>query len=288
MNLLHNKMDTISGRYYIVDNKFYSSENIDFQFNISDYHTYEVLRSTKGVLIFLIDHIERMKEGVEKLDKNARFSRESAIKNLNLLIQQSENFEGNVKLLAKLEKQNVLFAAYGIPHHYPDMEKYREGVLLRTIPLQRPNPLVKQVHVANSILERIKQDQTFDIYESLLVDQNGYITEGSKSNFFLVQGHCIFSAPEENILHGITRKYVLNIAKDKGISIIHKKILENDLGKFDAAFICGTSPKILPIKKVNDTQYDPEHPILKILIESYDTILEDYILKHNSSINSYK
>ena len=128
-------------------------------------------------------------------------------------------------------------------------------------------------------MERIGKDETVDIYESLLVDREGCITEGSKSNFFLIRNNCLFSAPEGTILQGITRKYVLDIAAEKGISVIHQKITMNDLGKYEAAFICGTSPKILPVRKVNAIQYDPEHPILKILIESYNTIMETHI--HN-------
>jgi branched-chain amino acid aminotransferase len=279
-------MDRISGDFYVDDNKIFNSENINFQFNNSAYRTYEVMRCTKGVLVFIDDHLERMREGTARLQKDAWFSKESAIKNLNLLIQQSDEFEGNIKLLGRLDKKDVRFAAYGIPHNYPETKLYNSGIQIRTIPIQRPNPLVKQIHVANSILERIGKDETLDIYESLLVDHENCITEGSKSNFFLIRNNCLSSAPESSILHGITRKYVLDIAAENSISVIHQKITMNDLEKYEAAFICGTSPKILPVRKVNDLQYDPAHPILKILMDSYNTIMETYILNQQTNFST--
>ena len=64
-NLLHNKMDRISTKFYIIDNKLFRSSSIDFQFDVSVYNTYEVMRCINGVLVFVTDHIKRMKEGME-------------------------------------------------------------------------------------------------------------------------------------------------------------------------------------------------------------------------------
>jgi branched-chain amino acid aminotransferase len=270
-------MDKIITDFYVVDHKVYSSKDINYQFNNSSYHTYEVLRCARGVMVFIDDHLRRMKEGIQRLREGATFSEESARNTLFLLIQYNNDLKGNVKLLGKLDHQNVFFAAYGIQHYYPDLTMYSEGIFMRTISIERPNPLIKQIHVAYSISEEIAKNENIGIYESLLVDHKGCITEGSKSNFFLIRNNCLFSAPEDVILHGITRKYVLEIAAAKGISVIHQKISMSDLERYEAAFICGTSPKILPVKKLNDIQFNPKHPILNILMESYSALMETHI-----------
>lgn len=276
-NLLPNEMDIISSIFYVVDNKLYNSNNINFQFNSSSYLTYEVMRCTRGVLVFLDDHIKRMESGIEILGREIQFSRDLAIENLNRLMISNDNFEGNVKLLCGIDKQKLLFAAYGIQHNYPKPELYKEGILLRTVLAVRSNPIIKQVHIADSITRKIGYNRAKSVYESLLVNNEDCITEGSKSNFFLILDNSLFSAPMEDILNGITRKYVLQIAAHKNIEVIHKKISINELDKYEAAFICGTSPKILPVRKINNVNYNPAHPILKVLIESFDLLFKAHM-----------
>lgn len=285
-NLLHNKMDRISTKFYVIDNRLFKSIDIDYHIDVSDYHTYEVMRCTEGVLVFVMDHLKRMREGIKRLKGKANFSEASANSNLLRLIKNVGDFEGNIKLLGKVSDQKVIFAAYGIPHQYPDNELYKKGIRIRTVSIERPNPLIKQVQVANSISEEIEKIKDVDFYESLLVDHNDCLTEGSKSNFFLIRDNCLFSAPDVKILHGITRKYVLKIASQNKIPVINKNINKNELEKYEAAFICGTSPKILPVRKINQIQYNPENPIIKILIESYIDILKQHILQQNSQLNS--
>jgi len=74
-------------------------------------------------------------------------------------------------------------------------------VNLITLPFERPSPLIKQVHIANQVLEKLSASKNREVYEYLLIDHNDYITEGSKSNFFLVRDTCLYSAPEKDILN---------------------------------------------------------------------------------------
>lgn len=278
-------MDRMTTEFYVIDNKIFNSSNINFQFNNSIYQTYEVMRFTRGVLVFMYDHLNRMKEGIEGLKRGTKFSQKSAISNLLFLVQRIGDFEGNIKLLGRVDNKYVRFATYGIPHDYPDEELYKEGIRINTISVERPNPSVKQVYVADSISKRIELFNKDIFYESLLVDHNGYITEGSKSNFFLIKENHLFSAPTSQILNGITRKYVLKIAEAKGIPVIEKVITNNELDQYEAAFICGTSPKILPVRWINDNQYNPGHPMVKIVIRSYSELLEEHITEQRRRIN---
>jgi branched-chain amino acid aminotransferase len=238
------------------------------------------MRYNSSVLIFLRDHLERMRKGFERLQENVHFTQKSAISSLMLLVNKIGNFEGNIKLLGKSDEKQVSFACYGIPHHYPSTELYKKGIVLNTIAIERPNPSIKQVHVANSISKKISARIKDEIYESLLVDHNNSITEGSRSNFFLIHGNSLFSAPESKILNGITRRYILKIAETLNIPVLRNDIQLNQLHQFEAAFICGTSPKILPVRKINEIHFNPQHQIVNILIERYNIILKEQIAKN--------
>jgi branched-chain amino acid aminotransferase len=272
-------MDGITTEFYVIDNKLYRSKYINYKFDNSEYDTYEVLRYTGGVMIFLDDHLNRMKEGVMNFNVSISFPYNMAVNNLRILHENISGFQGNIKLLCRVNMEKCIFAAYGISYRYPEPEMYRTGVKIKTFQAVRPAPSVKQVQVANSIMKKLMHLKDQEFYETLLVDQNDCITEGSKSNFFLISEACLFSAPEKDILHGVTRKYVLKIAAEKNIPVYHNRIKKNDLTKYQSAFICGTSPKILPVRQVDHVHFNPHDPLLKDLMEAYNLLMEDQMRK---------
>jgi D-alanine transaminase len=78
--------------------------------------------------------------------------------------------------------------------------------------------------------------------------RDGVLTEGSRSNIFLVAGGILYTHPEsEYILSGITRKNIIRLAKDCGIEVKEVPFPEKDLQRIDEAFICNTSAEITPV-----------------------------------------
>jgi D-alanine transaminase len=78
--------------------------------------------------------------------------------------------------------------------------------------------------------------------------RNGLITEGSRSNIFLVAGGTLFTHPEsEYILSGVTRKNIIRFAKESGIVVKEVPFPEKDLGSIQEAFICNTSAEVTPV-----------------------------------------
>lgn len=277
MNLSHSKMDKLSSQFYVIDNKLYKSVDVNFQFNIGNFNTYETLRCSKGTLVFLKDHLARMEDGIHKLQAGTIFSEADAMENINLFMKHNQLFEGNIKFLCKLEAKKIRFALFGIQHTYPSADMYINGISLKKLSIERPDPQIKQIHIAYTIREKHLSLGNTEVFESLLVDHNGCITECTRSNFFLIRGDCIFSAPEDQILPGITRKYVMKIAGEKGYPVKHKKISINELSQYKAAFICGTSPKILPVRNIDEIDFNPNNPILNLLMQEYNELLDKHI-----------
>jgi branched-chain amino acid aminotransferase len=104
----------------------------------------------------------------------------------------------------------------------------------------------------------------------LLVDRNGQITEGSRSNVFFIKDGEVFTAPADKVLLGVTRSKIIEIIKGMGVRLHEEAVSAGDIGSFDAAFISGTSPKVLPIASTGSTEFDVNDPILRKVMEKYD------------------
>ena len=126
----------------------------------------------------------------------------------------------------------------------------------------RENPGVKYINtdLRTRTNRLIKQKQ---VYEVLLVDKEGYITEGSRSNVFFIGDNVIFTAPLEYVLPGTSRKRVFDICHKHRFPIIEKRIPASELARYDAAFLSGTSPLILPINRLDELRFAPGLPLLQ-------------------------
>lgn len=271
-------MDTIVGDYYLENSRKKNSTLINFGFNTQDYLVYEVLRTKKGKLIFLEDHMERLKNSLSGISIHSNSDTERIQIDLQQLVTLNDNREGNVKILCKIVNRQLYYTAYYIPHEYPPEEMYRQGVKLITYKIERSDPDIKQVHVSEYIRKKIETARIkASAYEVLLKNNTGHITEGSKSNIFLVHNGELYSPPDEYLLPGITRKYVFQIARELMVPIYKKPIGYDEIKKYESAFICGTSPKILPVNTIDSNILQVKNEIIDLIISKYNTIIQEYI-----------
>jgi branched-chain amino acid aminotransferase len=271
-------MDTIVSEFYLEDFKTKTSSLINYQFNTQNFLIYEVIRTKNGVTLFLEDHLERMKNSLIKLGLGNKFHESEVKKYLEQLVEKNNNQIGNIKLLCSNFQNELFFAAYYIQHEYPTNLMYKRGIKLITFPIERPDPHLKQVIVSEKIRNTIENTRLKEsAYEILLIDQRNCITEGSKSNIFFICNGKLFSPPEEKILQGITRKYVLQIARGVGIKINYIEINLSDISHYDSAFICGTSTKIMPVKSIDNNNFEVKNPVTYLLMNEYNQIIKHYI-----------
>lgn len=234
---------------------------------------YEVVRLIDGKLLFLPDHLERLSRslsgtGTEYPGNN------KLIENLRLLIDENPFQEGNIRIcLQKSNGKKLLLQCYFIPYVYPDSTMYKEGVKLITYPHQRPNPGIKKWddRFRKTVSSYIREH---GVYEAILVNSKQQITEGSRSNIFYIdQADNLITVPEKDVLPGITRKYVLEIAKKKGMPILERAVTMEELETMVSVFISGTSPKVLPVKLINDQHFDVSHPLLQLLMDQFEQLM---------------
>lgn len=96
--------------------------------------------------------------------------------------------------------------------------------------------------------------------EALLLDTEGYISEGSGENIFTVRNGIIKTTPLTSILEGITRDSVIRIAGNEGIKVVEERFTRDELYISDEAFFTGTAAEITPIKEVDHRMIGPGKP----------------------------
>ena len=86
---------------------------------------------------------------------------------------------------------------------------------------------------------------------ALLLDNQGFIAEGTGSNFFIVQGSRLITPEPRNCLRGISRNYVLGLARELGIDYRERNLEPYDCANADEAFFTGTPFCIIPVSRFN-------------------------------------
>jgi branched-subunit amino acid aminotransferase/4-amino-4-deoxychorismate lyase len=121
-----------------------------------------------------------------------------------------------------------------------------------------------------------KKAKELGCYDALLIDKNGIMLEGTRTNFCVLKDKTIYRAPSHRVLEGITFLTLSKITKQEGFSIVEKEIPIQELPAYDGAFITSTSTKIMPIRRVdNYTLAIPQ--TIKHLMKSYDTYLKNEV-----------
>lgn len=88
--------------------------------------------------------------------------------------------------------------------------------------------------------------------EALLLDTEGYVSEGSGENFFMVRDGVIYTPELTAALDGITRKTIMQLAKDAGYEVREKRITRDEVYIADEAFFTGTAAEVTPIRELDN------------------------------------
>jgi len=166
-------------------------------------------------------------------------------------------YRGEPSLGVKNSKGKVSLAIAVIPAKKYLGEGSEEGVRAKISPFRKPHsdaiPSFAKAsgNYTSSYLAGV--DAQKDGYEeAILLDQNGFVAEGSGENIFLVRDEKLYTPGlESDILLGVTRKSVIQIATDLGYPVVEKLISMNELLTADEAFFTGTYAEIAPIKEVS-------------------------------------
>jgi branched-chain amino acid aminotransferase len=140
---------------------------------------------------------------------------------------------------------------------YLGEEGLARGIRVKTSSLSRHHVNVSLVrakasgYYINSILAN--REVTRNGYdEALLLDTEGYVSEGAGENVFIVRNAVLYTPDLASCLDGITRASVIEIARDQGLQVVEKRITRDEMYCADEAFFTGTAAELTPIRELDD------------------------------------
>ena len=179
------------------------------------------------------------------------------------------------------------FAVYGLP-----LGDYLSphGITCRISSWQRPSDLnlplrgkITGCYINSSLAKTEARQSGFD--EAIMLNAQGKVSEASGMNIFLVrQGQLITPGTDQDILEGITRDSVMQIARNLDIPVVERAVDRSELLIADEVFLCGTAARIAPVKQIENYVLPTERPLtqqlqttLTAIVENCDAAYRDWV-----------
>ena len=219
-----------------------------------------------GAIFRLNDHTKRLFDAASKINISIPYSIEDLCEAQRAAMVKNNLLEGYIRPIVFLGSEsmglrsqnslsvNVAIACWEWPS-YMDPDAKRNGISVIKSPFQQyDNPLYSNNKIigtyVNSIMA-VNDAISKGAEEAILLDKNGFISEGSGENLFIVKNSKIMTPTTDFCLNGITRQSVITIAKNLKLTVEEKNLTFDDLLTADEAFYSGTAVEITPITKVD-------------------------------------
>ncbi len=221
------------------------------------YGVSEYLRTYARRPFRLMEHLERFQASAKKVHLSLSQSLDELAAITHEAIQRAPFKEVGIKFLLTggisadgyVSSEPSCLIALATPFTpYPD-QVYQNGAALGIFKGQRHFPQAKTTDYLPALvaLKKLKKDKVTDV---LFIDQGGRILECGFANFFALKNNVLMT-PAHDILPGITRKVVLELAQGE-FSLDVRPLYEKEILSFDAAFITSSNKEIMPITQIGE------------------------------------
>ncbi len=277
-----------SAKYILINGSMYDSgesvndvlKNNGFFADENTTVIYEVIRIIDGMPLFLEDHYKRLLKSAGMVGAFNIISQAAVFEYTRMMLKINNLNNCNIKIMCLLKpgSEETSFAMYHSKAFYPPQQAYDEGVVVDCLEIMRDRPNAK-IRNENYIaaIERFKNTSGVPLFEVLLVNGDGAVTEGSKSNVFFVKDKTVITAPDDVVLKGVMRMHVLDICEEYGIGLEMRSVQQTEISEMSGAFLTGTSIKVLPIAAIGAVELNSSanHIVEKIMRALDEEIAED-------------
>jgi len=269
-------MNECFGKKFILNGELHPCDHFDNSLVYEGDSIYEVIRMIRGNPVFFHDHMDRLESSIRIRQKAPLAQIGELRKNIISLVKTEKRKDINLKMVFNYTKDSDNYLIYFIEPIYPSDEQYKKGVKGILFFAERKDPESKVINhkLRSSIYHKLILEGG---YEALLVNEANQVTEGSRSNIFFLKGDTLTTAPDEKILNGITRKYILDICHDKKIKVKFRCVPVDSLQDYDAVFMTGTSPMVLQFYCIGDIYFNVRVPVIENLRRLYIEKAEESI-----------
>jgi len=273
-------MNECFGKKLILNGKIESADLFDNSLVYEGDSIYEVIRMVKGSPVFFYDHMERLATSVSLQKKKMLADAETLKKDIIRLSKSEKKKEINLKIVFNYNKGEENYLIYFIEPIYPTEDQYRNGVKGILFYAERKDPESKVINhkLRSSIFHKLILEGG---YEAILVNEKGVITEGSRSNIFFLKNDVLYTAPDNMVLGGITRKHILDICAENDIPVKMVCLKAAKLSEYEAVFMTGTSPMVLAFNSIDDKKF-------KVRVLVIEKLRQLYIARAEESIAGFR
>ena len=255
---------------------------------------YEVTLTYERVPFLLEEHLDRLWRSAEGIGMELTWEREKIKEYINAGLKELEGDRFYIRIIitrgggeigldpALSVGQNLFIIFKDLPAQNP--KYYTDGVdLVVTEVIRNPkhamDPNVKSGNYLNNVMA-LKKAKEMGAYDAVMLNSQGFVTESTTANIWIVLGDQIITPPlEAGLLGGITRQSLINIGKEKGLNIKEQNFSADTLCSASEVFITSSTREVLPVTKINETQIGDGKPgpMTKKLHQLYKDFVDESI-----------
>lgn len=252
---------------------------------------FEGIRAYNGRVFKLDEHIDRLYDSAKAIALKIPMSKEEMKEAILETLRKNNLKDAYIRPIVsrgvgdlgldprKCPTPNIYIISQEWGAMYGDL--YEVGLTAITVAIRRNapdalSPNIKSMNYLNNILAKIEANEKGGD-EAIFLDNNGYISEGSGDNIFVIKNGKVVTPPTINNLKGITRAAAIDILKEMDYSITEVNIGMFDLYTADEIFVTGTAAESAPITKVDGRIIGDGKPgpITKKMIAAFEHITQN-------------
>lgn len=257
---------------------------------------YEVVRTHFGVLFAMGEHMERLRLSAGALKLEIPFNVERLVAEVKRTVDAAGNEESYVRIIVsrgvgELELHPGSCHEPGViiivrPYRPYDSSLYQKGAKITVAGVRRTsseslNPSIKSGNYLNNVLASMEARER-DALEAIMLNHRGEIAECTTSNLFLVSGDKVKTPSlRTGILSGITRSFVIKVAKKASLDVEEGSLPLEELYSADEVFITSTLKNVMPVTRVDERIVGDGSPgtVTKKLAALYDEFVRESVGK---------
>ena len=244
---------------------------------------FEGERAYGGEIFALTQHSQRLYEGAKTLDFTIPYSVAEIDQACRDTIKANKltdcyvrpiAFRGSEQMgvSAQATKIHLAVAAWDWGSYFP-MEERLKGLRLTIARYRRPDPATAPAQTKAAGLYMIctlekHRAEAAGYADALMYDWRGRVAECTGANIFFIKDGKIHTPTPDCFLDGITRRTAIGLAKKRGMEVIERVIMPDELGSFSECFLTGTAAEVTPVAEIGEFKYKPGK-ICETLINDY-------------------
>ncbi len=245
---------------------------------------FEGQRCYDGEIFKLTEHTERLKKSAQILGFEIPYSVDEINAACNQVVAANGNptcymrpiaWRGSEQMgvAAPNSKINLAIAAWEWPSYFTAEAKLK-GLRLDIARYRRPAPFTAPTDSKAAGLYMIctisKHEADAKGYnDALMFDWRGQVAEATGANVFFVKGNTLHTPTPDCFLDGITRRTVMDLAKQRGIEVIQRTIWPEELATFEQCFLTGTAAEVSPVSEIGPWRFEVG-AMTQQLMQDYD------------------